>query len=698
MRKTQLLKFDGGYTTKECYEILDFPWKNLDIRYSTSNKKIDYVNSFMAFDIETTTISNTENPHGFMYIWQACIQDILIYGRTWKEFERFLSDLVNYYHLSYNKRFIIYVHNLGFEFQFMRSFLARTLGDCKIFASQSRKPIYVLYECGIEFRCSWKLSNMSLEKACQNEKGLIHCKAMGDLDYKIIRTTKTYLDVVEFGYCMSDVQCLYEFILNRLRNEEDTLFSIPYTSTGYVRRYCRNQMKIYNPHYFIDMNKARMSKIVYELLLEAARGGDTHASRFFSGRIVSNVDSFDVVSSYPAQMLMQDYPIRKFMYYGDVDSQSELETIINGHVPCLFRCVFENIRLREYVAMPYIPLAKCKYKLNYINDNGRILKADAITITLTDIDYQIIREQYVWDNITIAGMHVSQYGKLPLGLRKAVLSLFIEKCELKEKISAKKKAKEFDSDYDNLVYQYNKCKNRLNGIFGMAYTKPVHSEIILTDQGTWKEESNEDIVTALNKYYRNRNNFLQYYWGVWTTAHARKWLFDLIELTGQSTTIYCDTDSSKAIDVDLKIIEQRNNEIKKLAEKEGAYCEVNGHKYYLGLYEHETSDKAYEKFITLGAKKYAYYDNELHTTISGVNKKEGAKELKTIENFKIGFVFNKAGGLELKYNDDLEIKTIIINGVEMETSSNIAMLDSTYTLGITDEYAEIIGYNIYENI
>ena len=34
----------------------------------------------------------------------------------------------------------------------------------------------------------------------------------------------------------------------------------------------------------------------------------------------------------------------------------------------------------------------------------------------------------------------------------------------------------------------------------------------------------------------------------------------------------------------------------------------------------------------------------------------------------------------------------------MTTASNIGMVDSTYEIGITSEYAELIGYNIYYDI
>lgn len=113
----------------------------------------------------------------------------------------------------------------------------------------------------------------------------------------------------------------------------------------------------------------------------------------------------------------------------------------------------------------------------------------------------------------------------------------------------------------------------------------------------------------------------------------------------------------------------------------------------MGVFE---EDGIYQKFITLGAKKYAYEDlnGELHITVAGVIKKKGAKELARkggIYNFKPDFVFTEAGGLEAVYNDDPEIKTYTIEGHELKITSNVMLRDSTYTLGITNEYEKLLA-------
>lgn len=111
-----------------------------------------------------------------------------------------------------------------------------------------------------------------------------------------------------------------------------------------------------------------------------------------------------------------------------------------------------------------------------------------------------------------------------------------------------------------------------------------------------------------------------------------------------------------------------------------AYVDYNGQRYILGVWEHEKACP-YKEFITMGAKKYAYttYNDDItHITISGVSKEEGSKYITEeggIGRFKAGFKFpeGKAGRTVCYYNDD-------------EEDSNIAVFDSTYVLGNTEEY------------
>lgn len=710
MRLACIKRFDGGEDVIETYNIHDFPYENLNTKalICKHKKKPKYiVYTFATFDIETTTIDNgTDTPYGFMYHWQMDVGGYVVTGRRWEEWVEFMLKLVEIFKTDETRHFVVYIHNEAFEFQFIRDFLNAYFGGFRVFATQRRKPIYVTTGNGVQFRCSYKLTNMSLEKAVQNELGVVHCKAAGDLDYRVIRTADTPLDDTEFGYCISDVVSLYELIERRLINERDNLESIPMTSTGYVRRDCRNACRK-DEDYREEFLKQEMTESVYTLLMEAGRGGNTHANRYMSGRVWHDVDSFDVASSYPAQMFLRKYPVSKFTPYGEIESMTELDGLLSEYA-CLFRVIFTGLEVRDNIGMPYIPISKATAHSKHVSlDNGRVLSVinredrendrGYLALTLTDVDFQIIKEQYTWDDMSISDFHIATYGYLPDALLSQVMAYFKTKTELKDKIKeADKRGDEEESA--NLAYLYAKSKNRLNGIFGMCYTNPVHNVISINEDGEWIEDAPE-IADALKKYWKSRNSFLVYAWGVWITAWARRHLEDLFNALGQDKVIYGDTDSGKAVDVDISKIDKLNAKVMALADKRGAYCDYNGTRYYMGVYEHENKIPI-AKFKTLGAKKYVYEDEKgLHVTISGVNKKLGAKEIGNIDNFVPGFIFKDAGGLTLYYNDaEQGIHQITVDGCTMTTASNIGMVDSTYEIGITEEYAELIGYNIYYDI
>lgn len=710
MRPACIKRFDGGEDVIDTYNIHDFPYENLNTKALTCKhkKKPKYlVYTFASFDIETTTIaSGTDTPYGFMYHWQMDVGGYVVTGRRWEEWIEFMLKLVEIFKTDETRNFVVYIHNEAFEFQFIRDFLNAYFDGFTVFAAQRRKPIYVTTGNGIQFRCSYKLTNMSLEKAVQNELGIIHCKASGDLDYRIIRTADTPLNDTEFGYCVSDVVSLYELIERRLINERDNLESIPLTSTGYVRRDCRNSCRK-DENYREEFLKQEMTESVYKLLMEAGRGGNTHANRYMSGRIWHDVDSFDVASSYPAQMFLRKFPVSKFTPYGEIESMTELDDLLSEYA-CLFRVIFTGLEVRDNIGMPYIAISKATAHSKHVTlDNGRVLSVinredrendrGYLSLTLTDVDFQIIKEQYTWDEMSISDFHIATYGYLPEALLSQVMAYFRAKTELKDKIKAAEERGD-EEEAANLAYLYAKSKNRLNGIFGMCYTNPVRNVISINEDGEWIEDAPE-IADALKKYWKSRNSFLVYAWGVWITAWARRHLEDLFNALGQDKVIYGDTDSGKAVEVDISKIDALNAKVMELADKCGAYCDYNGTRYYMGVYEHENKIPV-AKFKTLGAKKYVYEDEKgLHVTISGVNKKLGAKELGSIDNFVPGFIFKDAGGLTLYYNDaEQGIHQITVDGCTMTTASNIGMVDNTYEIGITSEYAELIGYNIYYDI
>ena len=85
--------------------------------------KIRYYNLPCAFDIETTNINDDpKNRMAFPYHMQLMIGDVFITCRTIDELGQVFSSLKQNYGLDGKKRLIMYVHNLPFEFQFIRCY------------------------------------------------------------------------------------------------------------------------------------------------------------------------------------------------------------------------------------------------------------------------------------------------------------------------------------------------------------------------------------------------------------------------------------------------------------------------------------------------------------------------------------------------------------------------------------------------
>lgn len=215
----------------------------------------------------------------------------------------------------------------------------------------------------------------------------------------------------------------------------------------------------------------------------------------------------------------------------------------------------------------------------------------------------------------------------------------------------------------------------------MTAQDPVKQSIeFIENEYRLKNESVEDLLNASNK-----NAFLSYAWGVWVTAWARYRLQEGIDLAGHNF-VYCDTDSVKYIgELDIS---KFNKERMKESKLNNAFAkDEKGVTHYMGVFE---SEGCYDRFKTLGAKKYVYEQNgKLHITIAGVNKKLGPAELGSIENFREGFTFYSAGGTESVFNDNIRFITER-DGHRLEIRDNIVIKPSMYTIGLTAEYKAIL--------
>lgn len=629
----------------------------------------NYLDIVTAFDIETTRLPDIEQ--SFMYIWQFQYGlDQTITGRTWEEFFSFLQKIAD--HIRDVAWMVVYVHNLSFEFQFLKGMY--DFQPEEVFATESRKVLKcTMFDC-IEFRCSYYLTNMPLAKFLL-KYNVENKKLSGEeFDYSKIRYPWSPLTAKEMEYCINDVKGLVQALYLQMQSDGDTIQSIPLTATGYVRRDVKKAMHGFNHKQLQEMLP---DADVYRLLREAFRGGDTIANRWMADEIIDNVQSVDITSSYPSSMLMCKYPMTRFFR----EDPAEFKRMYNlKSKALLFRIAFFNICVKDQAeGHTYLSRDKCRNIEGGTFSNGRIVRAEYLETTITDVDYEIISRRYSWDKQIVTDLYSSRYKMLPSMLRAVVIQYYKVKTELKG-------VEEGTDDY--LFYMKN--KEKLNSTYGMTVEDPAKDTIEFIDGDfVSKDESLDHLITV-----HNRSAFLSYAWGVWVTAWSRKRLADGIDIVthnGEETMnfIYSDTDSIKYVgDVDFS---EYNSKVEQEATRWGAYAaDRNGEVHYMGVYESEHYELP-NRFKTLGAKKYVLEDKDkrLHITIAGVNKKKGGEELEKIENFKEGFIFRKAGGTESVFNDHIDM-VIQRDGRDLHITDNVVIRDSSYTLGITAEYRAIL--------
>ena len=630
-------------------------------------KKEKIINAICAFDIEASRLPDIEQ--SFMYIWQFQIEDLTVIGRTWQEFIRMIENIRD--HIADIGWLVIYVHNLSYEFQFLKGIYKFTADE--VFCTDSRKVLKcTMYDC-IEFRCSYFLTNMSLDKFLK-KYNVENKKLTGQFDYSKIRYPWSDLDDTELNYCINDVKGLVQALKKQLKADDDDLMTVPLTATGYVRRDAKEAMKQFN---YLELHDMMPNAKVYKLLREAFRGGDTLSNRWNTDEIISDISSVDIVSSYPTSMLMNKFPMTPFIQ----EQTSDFEKLLKiGTKALLFRVAFYDIQPKSPAeGHLYLSRDKCRNIFKGTFANGRILYADFLETTITDIDFEIINRRYKYSKYVIECLYSSRYKKLPLCFRNVILNYYKIKTVLKG-------SPEGSDDY----YYYAKSKEKLNSAYGMTCQDIGKEEIKFIDgQYQFVDEPLDDIIRR-----NNHKAFLNYAWGVWTTCWSRKRLADGIDVVTRNGTepmnfIYSDTDSIKYIgnasfdEFNKKIIDQAMNEKCYAADRDGEL-------HFMGVFEDEGYKKP-NRFKTLGAKKYVLEDDQkkLHITIAGVVKSIGGKELERIENFEEGFIFRKAGGTESIFNDDTRIK-LNVDGHDLVITDNVVIRPSTYTLGITAEYRMIL--------
>lgn len=659
--------------------------------------KYIYKKSILTFDIETTSLVDytevhhrdgsvetvPEKKYAFMYIGAVYNSGIINYYRKWEEIRDYFDSLTRI--CNKNERYICWVHNLSFEFQFMKDWFKFS----EVFCRKAHNVIRCVYGA-IEFRCTLALSNCKLEKLAKNEHLPVQ-KMVGDLDYSLVRHFSTPLSEAEYRYLDNDVIIVAEYIKKKVK-EYGSLEDIPMTSTGEVRYLFRKELGDNLPkiHSLVEAYSAFNLRL-QNLLIEAYCGAYTHASYQVIDQVIPNVFCKDISSDYPFQMVSKKFPTIWYELKENFNIKNLFKKYNPNDYAIVCRATFTKLEAKHVHSI--ISQHKCsQLDEDAIIDNGRVNYAEYITITVNEIDLQNIIAFYKYESLILEDIFFSKKEYLPKELVAIVLKLYKQKTELK--------------DVEGEEENYMRSKNRINGVYGTSVFNLLDSGVYFDEISNRKFIKEEKTFADFKKYTGNPNQYLWYSIGVWVTSYARQQILYPIKKLSENA-IYSDTDSVKY---------RSPKRYKKLWDKINArhktefldamrfhnfslddytFIDIHGKQHLLGVFEDE---EPYTRFKALGSKRYLveYKDGKMSSTVAGAPKDLWAHLGETNDerftNFKNNFVMKDCKlchtyteGNTFKIITDYLGNTEIVN-----IRSGVCLTPTDFSMNLSDQFIEFL--------
>lgn len=693
----------------ELYEgqLSEYEWDITVIRNHHKGKKAKKIcNNIICFDTENSSawINEDGDVIGYTpglsedywnsleaislcYIWMCAVDDRVFYGRELKTFCNLINDLPD-------AEISIWVHNLAYDFS---AALINVLDFGDVFARSPHKPIKASLKNkpNITFKCTYALTNLSLEMW---GKMIGVEKKKGDLDYNQLYTPLSELDEKSLGYCEADVRVMVAGVRKYIERF-GSMQEIPMTKTGIVRK--KTKEILCTPYYMKRVKKLiPFNAAEYKVLQDVFVGGYTHANRWYSMQTIT-VDEVgyighrDFASSYPTWTICAKVPCSPWVIDGQyIPNLRDIEK--NAYI---IKIEMWDVICQTYNT--YIPVSRCSTLEEPLIDNGRLISAKHLIITITELDWYIIRKSYKIGKKKSLCTWKSEKDYLPDDFRAYILDLYEAKTKWK-------KVEGYEDIYMNAKGDINSAS------FGMMVSAIVFSEIQYNN-GQWSnipltEEVVNEKLLKLRKYFPNdKRYFLSYSWGIWVCGYARTFgLWDCIlsldTPAHKNNVLYCDTDSifyigEQNFDWYDKMIDRR---LKEACEEGGLDFsktrpkDRHGVEYPLGHFQKE--EETITEFRTLGAKRYCVRlkeDNKLHLTVAGINKEAVDVLDDDIENFKDGTVFDKDHPSVHKLLHTYTVnqsKAVWPDGYVSSQEYGVNMRPTGYTLEIKDEYERLIEF------
>lgn len=597
--------------------------KRIRMHGNKNGKGITYYDITCGFDIEVTTDVVAER--SYMYIWQICINGVVIKGRTYEDSIDLLDRIKTILQPKENHRLLCFIHNLSYEFAAYKYWWR--LDDKKEnFLKTECEVLKCTHDHFVEFRDSMALcGGNSLAGLAKDYCNTQKCK--GDLDYSIPRNRYTELTDEEEGYCDNDVLILHEYARYVFDNIMTEYKKLPLTQTGLLTNECKYSLnaaqgKNMEQWHRYNIKRSAPDELTYNIQSQFLyRGGYTHAHADICEDVLTDLMGVDITSSYPYCMCQPIY-IKKWEIVRDATEQTIKDLIEAGKV-AIFLATFTNIKSTGLHSIESSSKA-IEISKNATIDNGRVYQSDVLKVYLTSWDYLNYTYYYTWSDCKITMCQASETRYLYKHLVQPMLKYYKIKADLKA-----------------AGEPYGIPKARVNTFYGLN-VKRLNDELTLFDTNGYSTESakpyDEQIAKSITCFYD----------GVMISAYARHRLLKLAHDVNDKfgiKSVYMDTDSHKfmhptheLIDYLTALNENIRHDNKKNIEYFTEYDECYAD---LGEWDCEflpysmydpNSKKAYiKRFKTLGAKRYLIEVDEynkhkqcrettLHQTVAGLPK------------------------------------------------------------------------------
>lgn len=585
-------------------------WRDMDFTVfneTNSKRKRHHHSPYVAaFDTETSTFVRDGEKIACMYVWQMAVENEAFYGRTWTEFRECLYRIKNEMHLAVDYKLIVYVHNLKYDFGFYKNEV-NIEGD--VIARSKRTVLkHVMDDC-FEIRDSAVYTEEPLEDMGEE----IGIEKLKGYDYSKPRHFLTHLTDDELSYCEHDVLILTRYFRLEAENYGCTIAKLPLTATQKVKRVINDEFNK-ESRVYQSMIMSRQLKDnshdnkILNLLKHAFFGAFNYSSQLIRGIEQENVTGIDISACYGAQCLLHPYPVGRFEPLELPSSLDDLATNERYKGKALLITFAAKEIAPKYGDIGFLPINLANYWHRSAMDitnvaAKRILNANQIEMTLTDVDFKLFLEFYTNKGIKILFIMGSEYGEMPSYMIRAITRMH------KWKLKIQKRNKEIEKVRPLTIaeqLEYLHAKTGVSRIYGILVQDPIR------DVYRWDAEKGDVIKDGEQK---NKSQFqpVLYQWGCWVVAWARYEILRLLlklskahdENFDDTKIGYSDTDSLyfKTEEGDKELIDAYNEMI--IAKTERM---AKRHRVDVAALDKIGTLKVtyYAKFKTTGIKQYCY--------------------------------------------------------------------------------------------